>query len=107
MALFNFGHFWQLLATFGHFWPLLAGRPAKTTFGRLFSNPGRRVVWFASESENRKPPVSYDLSAGIPILRLLSVFLCKSASSCFQQGEGSSRGLLHGCEIFANLRLQL
>ena len=22
------------------FWPLLAGRPAKTHFGRLFSNPG-------------------------------------------------------------------
>ena len=39
MTLFSFGHFWPLLAAFGHFWPLLAGRPAKTPFGRLFSNP--------------------------------------------------------------------
>ena len=39
ITLFNFGHFRPLLATFGHFWPLLAGRPAKTPFGRLFSNP--------------------------------------------------------------------
>ena len=39
MTLFSFGHFWPLSATFGHFWPLLAGRPAKTPFGRLFSNP--------------------------------------------------------------------
>ena len=39
IALFSFGHFWPLLAAFGHFRPLLAGRPAKTSFGRLFSNP--------------------------------------------------------------------
>ena len=39
MALFIFGRFRPLLATFGHFRPLLAGRPAKTPFGRLFSNP--------------------------------------------------------------------
>ena len=28
-----------VLATFGRFRPLLASRPAKTPFGRLFSNP--------------------------------------------------------------------
>ena len=39
MTLFSFGHFWPLLATFGHFWQLVAGRTAKTSFGRLFSNP--------------------------------------------------------------------
>ena len=49
MALFSFGHFWPLLATFGHFQPLLAGRPAKTPFGRLFSNPVIRKLQHTSK----------------------------------------------------------
>ena len=34
------------MATFGRFRPLLAGRPAKTPFGRLFSNPARKAQDF-------------------------------------------------------------
>ena len=29
---------------------------------------------------------------------------CESASKCFQTGDGSSRGLLCDCEIFAKVR---
>ena len=56
-------------------------------------------------------PVPYDLCVGFAISCLLSTYCgclkCESASRRFQQEEGPSRGLLHGCENFVNIRSQL